>query len=58
MVGIFVSILGSLALTQIYPKLQFAIESANYNSTKLGFAYFGFYPGNLREKRNPWFILY
>jgi hypothetical protein len=30
----------------------------NYNSTKLCFAYFGFYPRSNPGKRKAWFILY
>src|SRR6266446_3697580 len=26
----------------------------NYNSTKQSFVYFGFHPGNVRDKRNTW----
>jgi hypothetical protein len=34
------------------------LHTPNYNSTKQSFVYFGFHPGNVRDKRNTWFVLY
>jgi len=41
----------------VFPQSEKA-EPSNYNSTKVGFAYFGFYLRRIPDKGKAWFILY